>query len=358
MVDSAWLWCPLPDARISKEPDFAPKHLPENLRTGKITTRRDGGPLGIQVGEESHYEKGERGEAVEVRSPKMVAGLYGNSRDKDGKETGRDWSLDISTFGVSLKIHSLPRLVKSEAGAIDPVSPIEAVQGFDRVRGELSDRGVEIPSEMFLTRCDLFKNLEVSNPPVVYSNLLRSLGGTRGFSKQYGDTTTFGGSQRQVGFYDKVSQMADKYDVDLRTRGNVLRAEYRALQKKVVQRDVKVITTGDLVRHWNDLPKKYSALMKVMIFNREDIGGEVAEIYERLTAYRERVGGKRWIHQAIYLIGLERIAGLSREERRELFVALGGRYAFHRIEAAIKEAGVFVEGSARAQYAELLRLVA
>lgn len=342
MIDSLWLHVPLEEVKIQKNADLGIVPVPENLKSGEVR-RKDGGQVGFEV----RRERESGGELVE--EARFVNGLYANTEY---------YSFDVSTKGAVVKIYSLPRLVKQSAEAIDPVSPQETEQALDRLRGELAERGVEFPKVSRVVRADLFKNCSVKLPPASYSNMLRGVGGQRTVQKTYGDSVLFGNKQRQASFYNKVEQLSDIHGVDISERGNLLRAEFRALRRATVSRDLSISTTQDLPSAWKRFPSLYSARMKELVFSRQDYASELADLYTKLSFYREHLGTDRWLHRSVYLLGLERFASLTKQERRDLLVPLAGRVAYHRIEKAIKEAGVFSVESERALYHELYSLVA
>lgn len=335
MIDSLWLYAEFPEVKVAPDADLEVVPVPSNLRTGEKRRQNDGGQIGFEVG------------------GRFVNALYTNTDY---------YSFDYSNKGGVVKIYSVPRLVKQSAGAIDPVTPKEVEEGIDRVRGELAGRGVEFPGESKIVRADLFKNCNVSLPPSCYSNMLRGVGGQRTVQKTYGDSVLFGNGARQASFYDKGNQIKAVHGVDLSARGNILRAEFRALKGKSVARDISVVSSRDLSRQWNELPGRYASLMKELVFSRRDIGGELADLHTKLSYYRDFLGsGKeksRWLNRSVYLLGLERFASLTKQERRDLLVPLAGLRAYHRLEKEIKQSGVFSAETERALYHELYSLVA
>jgi hypothetical protein len=335
MIDSLWLYAEFPQVEIGPQADLEVVPVPSNLRTGEKRRKKDGGQIGFEIG------------------GRYVNGLYTNTDY---------YSFDFSNKGGVVKIYSLPRLVKQSREAIDPVTLQEAEQGVKRVREELFERGVVFPEESKVVRADLFRNCNVSLPPACYSNMLRGVGGQRTVQKTFGDSVLFGNASRQASFYSKVDQVKDVYGVDLSARGNILRAEFRALKGKSVARDLSVVSSRDLSRKWNELPGRYSELMKELVFSRQDFQSELADLHSKLTFYRDLLGGQgpksRWLNRSVFLLGLERFASLTKQERRDLLVPLAGLRGYHRIESEIKKAGVFAVESERALYSELLRLVA
>lgn len=332
MVDTLWFHAPLIEVKVDPKADLGVTPVPVNLRTGEMKTKH-GSEYGFRVGD------------------LHVGGLYANTEH---------YSVDVSTRGAVVKVYSLPRLVHRSKGAIDPVTADEAEEGINRMWMELADRGVEFPSSVKVCRADLFRNLETKYPPSVYAGMLRSIGGMRTEQRAIGDSVLFRNSQREVSFYNKVDQARDVHGVDLSERGNLMRLEFRALRGAVVRRDIEVSNTEDLLRSWDILPRLYAKQVRRIVFSRVEHEAELATLHGKLSAYKQRLigsGRKEWLHQAVYLIGLERVASLTKQERRDLFESLANKQAYHRIEREIREADVFRSLSDRELYQELSSLV-
>lgn len=178
------------------------------------------------------------------------------------------------------------------------------------------DCGIE---EARIVRIDLFKNIEIQQPFVLYKHVLGLIDVRGADRREY--NTTFGWHHRGklwgITIYDKVGQtlaaqekkgkaILSKESLDAMAKGNILRAELKLRKRKVVQDLLEFDSIGGLFRNWNKLESTYVDFLSRHVFSYvpELPSTENRASLEALLAAFSADNDEKWLHGMLESYGI------------------------------------------------------
>lgn len=205
---------------------------------------------------------------------------------------------------------SLPKVLHgSNVEALDRDGAAEA---FRIVEEELAEAGVRTEIEQaLLSRVDLFRNIDASEPFRCYAPLFTVLDAKRTQRREYGSTYLWHNTLREVCVYDKREELLRAGESPAGLPANCLRFEYRALKSRSV---LSLLDCGktvrELLRGYSGVQRAYRGAMEKELFYVKP--GEVeafsgSQLERDMLAFRERYG-KQWLSRFVEAVGAVEIA--------------------------------------------------
>lgn len=188
-------------------------------------------------------------------------------------------SIDIDARG--LKVSFCPAKVCHGNNYYKVQNSGELNASFKTVAEIVKDTGIQCDFESgTVCRLDLAKDKEMDEPFQIYRQLFCMLEAKRAKPRDIGESYYFGNRTRQVSFYDKVHEMADK-GLNIGEFGlinkNVMRCELRLTGAKPVAKysgmvDIKTLSNADA---FNNLSSTYNSVIADFVFRQKDNGGQM-----------------------------------------------------------------------------------
>ncbi len=168
-----------------------------------------------------------------------------------------------------------------------------------RVKTELQSVGMDFPIDAArLVRCDLAKNVELSQPVAAYTPVFGALQGRKSMDKQDFGGTGFlmGNTQRQVVLYDKGAEMHAKGAPLDECPINTLRPEARLMKGRAVRSALDAETLPDLLRGWEKIPVAYMHSMEQDVFRvkLEKKIGAALDFYQEARFIMDSEFSRKW----------------------------------------------------------------
>ncbi len=197
---------------------------------------------------------------------------------KNGPVTGKSAYYNCENFNVTIKPHRTSGnsicLVHFSAGAYSdsnlvPLSRDELSEHARHVENDLLQLGLRFPVERAkITRIDLAKNVEMSQPVSCYGPAFQAVGARKRMSKKDFGGTGFlmANTQREICFYDKGEEMREKGHHPAICPANTLRPEVRYMKSSVIREAVGADTLPKLCSAWENLHGAYLQSLKRDVF--------------------------------------------------------------------------------------------
>ncbi len=206
---------------------------------------------------------------------------------------GRKASLNTDNFNLTITPHreggEAVCIVHFSAGAYqeDNLQPLDVDGCFEAARHvglDLRSMGAQLDLERAkITRLDIARNVELSEPVAAYSPVFAALSCRKRVDKMDFGGTGFlvGNKSWEIGFYDKGAEMEEKGHEKAACPVNTLRPELRLKKSAVVREAVSCDTLADLPKTWTELRTAYAHHLTRDVFKPK----EEAAIDRTLDAY-------------------------------------------------------------------------
>ncbi len=259
---------------------------------------------------------------------------------------------------------SVPKAVTGSNVA--PVGRDGTAEAFSLVEQELREAGVSTNiRQALVTRADLFRNVQTSEAFASYAPLFSVLGAKRMERRDYGSTFLWHNTLREFCVYDKCAETAAAGGSTETLPANLMRFEYRLLQRKKVVSELEVHSVEEILKSYRSLSGAYRGAMRDGLFSFapaevEAFSGKRLEAEMRV--FMESYG-RNWLERYLEAVGAARIAEHANIETVKTIVErlsgnrlkawrLGKRLAQYKLDLeVIREAAPPV--SLRSLYEEL-----
>jgi hypothetical protein len=227
-----------------------------------------------------------------------------------------------------------------------------------RVEVELRDVGLSFPVDKAqLTRVDLAKNVELSQPVAAYTPVFGALQGRKSMNKQDFGGTGFlmGNTQRQVAFYDKGAEMHAKgMELD-ECPINTVRPEARLMKSHSVCGALGAEKLPDLLRGWEKIPGAYMHAMEQDAFRpkMEKKIGAALDYWEHARYIMDAAYSRKWqacksdgfALMVVHQMGLEQAKTWAAFEMVEDADSPTGKRQIQRMHAELEQAAFAIKMS-------------
>jgi len=137
---------------------------------------------------------------------------------------------------------------------------------------ELSDFGIRFNvAEAKLSRLDMFKNVQTSQPFLSYSPLFAHMKAKRQKTRDYGTSFLWHNTQQQTMIYDKIEEMKHHKIDASNYPPNIARIEHRLLKGRKIKSVLGMERARELVLNYDDLGDYFRETLKGNLF-RYDVG--------------------------------------------------------------------------------------
>ena len=184
------------------------------------------------------------------------------------------WNVTIEPPYMHLQM-SIPRINSATArnpsgNNLEPVCMAEAFACLELVEEQVSDAGVVFSLDnCFVSRLDLFRNIQTDLKYLDYAPLFSVLKPKRAERKKYKTTFYWGNKSWEICIYDKTREMLEKGLAEEVPSDNILRCEYRIFGHKNVCKvlNQKKCPVLFLFEKWKELDGIYKNAIKTKILN-------------------------------------------------------------------------------------------
>lgn len=268
--------------------------------------------------------------------PVIAEKAYHNSSGNDGNEEAAVISATINSTGLTAT-YNPSKLIGKKMGELASVADVRAVT--NQVQTYLENNGIYVPlSEGNLSRVDLAKDREMSQPVFNYTDVWRVLRGKRMPEKvMYPHGYRVGSKRRQFIFYDKGLEINPKLD-----SSNTMRGEVRFIRNATIDKQVGIKTLNDMYNlDEKYLGQFYNSWLTREIFRQRnddsqltfDFTGEVAllkSLYDK--TYQGRGSFKYWLALDGVEVKLQKLGGMDNVRR-----ILSEVYSRDKVEGMLSE---------------------
>ena len=138
-----------------------------------------------------------------------------------------------------------------------------------KIEDDLKEKGIKLNLfEGSLSRVDLFKNINTDYNFSDYASVLENLYLTRSKKIEYRgeqiEGFLLGNKSKQLCIYDKIQEQKSKLNNPsgpVNGFNNLLRAEYRLMKKKVINKALNIVSMKDLLVNYKDVKEYYKIQM-------------------------------------------------------------------------------------------------
>jgi hypothetical protein len=189
---------------------------------------------------------------------------------------------------------SAPKVVNGDNFNLsDAPTTVKACQGIE---DRLKDIGIKTNvRDAFISRLDVAKNIQVSEPTQSYFPVLGMLQGKRMSKRDYGTTYTWGNKSHEICAYDKLAEMA-KRKVSTANISPTIRLEWRLLKAAKFRAATSMRTVNDVLNDYGHIEQCYRASMAKQLFSADVPTFErlrASDIEREMKLFQER-GNKSW----------------------------------------------------------------
>lgn len=248
--------------------------------------------------------------------PVIAEKAYHNSSGNDANEEEAVISATINSTGLTAT-YNPSKLIGKNMGELASVADVRAVT--NQVQTYLESNGIYVPlNEGNLSRVDLAKDREMSQPVFNYTDVWRVLRGKRMSEKVlYPHGYRVGSKRRQFIFYDKGLEINPKLD-----SSNIMRGEVRFVRNSTIDKQVGIRTLNDIYNlDEKYLGQFYNSFLTREIFRQKnddsqltfDFTGEVA----LLKSLKDKGRGsfKNWLALDGVEVKLQKLGGMDNVKR-------------------------------------------
>ena len=149
---------------------------------------------------------------------------------------------------------------------LHPITQSQARMAFDHLAAILKQDGIEVDLfNAYLSRVDLFKNINLDKPYECYNGLMKALRANKLKKYNHENSWYFTNTLRQVIIYDKTRELKEKRKYETE-HPNIMRVEYRMKKKQKCASDLHYSTLGELIDNWNDLDRIFTEIIDKLFF--------------------------------------------------------------------------------------------
>jgi len=149
---------------------------------------------------------------------------------------------------------------------LHPITQSQARMAFDHLAAILKKDGIEVDLfNAYLSRVDLFKNINLDKPYECYNGLMKALRANKLKKYNHENSWYFTNTLRQVIIYDKTRELKEKRKYETE-HPNIMRVEYRMRKKQKCASELHYSTLSELLNNWNDLDKIYNDKVGKLFF--------------------------------------------------------------------------------------------
>jgi hypothetical protein len=197
---------------------------------------------------------------------------------RNGAVSGKSAYYNCDNFNLTIKPHresgSSICLVHFSAGAysdsnLQPLNKDQVSECARHVESDLLAVGLRFPvNKAKITRVDLAKNVELSQPVSCYAPVFQAVGARKRMSKKDFGGTGFlmANTQREICFYDKGEEMREKGHHPAICPANTLRPEVRYMKSRVIRNAIGADTLPQLRSAWENLHGAYLQSLECDVF--------------------------------------------------------------------------------------------
>ncbi len=156
---------------------------------------------------------------------------------------------------------------------LEPLDAERCVDLARHVERDLASMGAELSLERAkVTRLDIARNVELSNPIDCYAPVFAALSCRKRVDKKDFGGTGFlvGNKQWEIGFYDKGAEMEEKGHARAECPENTLRPELRLKRSAVIREAIGCDTLAELPKSWTELRTAYAKHLTRDVFKPKE----------------------------------------------------------------------------------------
>jgi hypothetical protein len=197
---------------------------------------------------------------------------------KNGEIRGEKAYLNTERFQVDVRSKggetllfvtlSVPRYLNGSNFYSPDRGSVTAV--LSELETELSEYGIRFNvQDSRLSRVDLFRNAQTSQPFLSYSPLFALMKATRQKKRDYGTSFLWFNTQQQWMIYDKREEMRAKGIDVSKFPPNIMRVEHRLLSSRKIKNTLQLERAGELVPFYDGLREYFRGALKDNLFRHE-----------------------------------------------------------------------------------------
>ncbi len=221
---------------------------------------------------------------------------------------GRRASLNTDNFNLTITPHrdgpEAVCIVHFSAGAyrennLEPLDVEGCLNVATSVQSELASMGAELDlHKAKLTRLDIARNVELSNPVDCYSPVFAALSCRKRVDRMdFGGTGFLVGNKTwEIGFYDKGAEMEEKGHERATCPVNTLRPELRLKKSRAVRDALACDSLAELPKQWTELRTAYRRHLTRDVFKprEEEAIERTLDAYEMATTVVAGPSVRKW----------------------------------------------------------------
>jgi hypothetical protein len=286
----------------------------------------------------------------------------------DGQEfRGRKASLNTDNLNLTISPHreggDSVFIVHCSAGAYSEnnLQPLDLEACFRVAREaeqELSSLGAKVDLKRAkLTRIDIARNVQLSNPVACYSPVFAALSCRRRVDKKDFGGTGFlvGNKSWEINFYDKRAEMVEKGHLPSDCPENTLRPELRLKKSALIRNAISCDTLEQLPENWPKLRDAYAHHLKRDVFKaKEEAAIERTLNWYDMAAYIAKSPSKsKWqafksqsgLLQLVQEMGLEMAMCFAAEHFIRDVETEAGQKQLYRLNQDLKQANFALQNA-------------
>jgi len=182
-------------------------------------------------------------------------------------------------------------------------------QVLSKLERELAEFGVRFNvQDSKLSRLDVFKNVQASQPFFSYSPLFQQMKATRQNKRDYGTSFLWYNGQQEFMVYDKIEEMRARHIDVSQYPPNIVRFEHRLLNARKIKNVLQLERVRELAPFYDGLREYFVKALRDNLF-RYDVG-EIQvttkdKIMSELTYFVDSYGSNKGLSKYLMAKGVE-----------------------------------------------------